>query len=106
MRFSPEKLLSKLPKPGNAEWTDGVPFENVFEKGNFTLEFFALSGGTDYQKPHEQDEFYIIASGTADLIIENERFECNPGDALFVQKGAAHRFENNSEDFATWVIFF
>jgi mannose-6-phosphate isomerase-like protein (cupin superfamily) len=105
MKFAPEKFLAELPKPANEKWKDGVWFTEVFAKGEFELEFFAPRG-TDYQTPHEKDEFYIITSGTADLLIEGEKFPCNIGDALFVEAKREHHFENISDDFATWVIFF
>lgn len=105
MKFSPEELLSKLPLPKNEKWKDGVWFSNVFSKGNFELEFFAPRG-KDYQTPHEKDEFYIIVNGSADLIKDSEVVNCQIGDAVFVAAGENHHFENISDDFATWVIFF
>jgi Mannose-6-phosphate isomerase len=105
MKYTPAEFLDRLPLPADEKWKEGVWFTNAFTKGNFELEFFAPRG-RDYQTPHEKDEFYIIVSGTADLLIENERFSCSPGDALFVPARAVHHFENMSDDFATWVIFF
>jgi mannose-6-phosphate isomerase-like protein (cupin superfamily) len=105
MKFETKDFLARLPLPADAKWKDGVWFTNVFSKGEFELEFFAPRG-QDYQTPHEKDEFYIIVSGTADLITENEIVKCQPGDAVFVAAGESHHFENISEDFATWVIFF
>lgn len=105
MKFTVDELLSKLPFPANEKWKEGVPFVSAFEKGNFTLELFAPRG-KDYQTPHDQDEFYIIASGTADLLVGEEKHSCKSGDALFVPALQEHHFENISADFATWVILF
>lgn len=105
MKFAVEDFLKKLPLPPDEKWKDGVWFTNAFTKGEFELEFFAPKG-TDYQTPHDKDEFYIVARGAADLLIENERFFCAVGDALFVPAQIPHHFENMSEDFAAWVIFF
>jgi mannose-6-phosphate isomerase-like protein (cupin superfamily) len=105
MKFSPEDFIAKLPLPANEKWKDGVWFANAFTKGDFELEFFAPRG-KDFQTPHEKDEFYIIVSGTADLIKENEKINCKIGDAIFVEAGENHHFEKISNDFATWVIFF
>lgn len=105
MKFTPEKLLTKLPLPATEKWKNGVSFMTVFRRRNLTLEFFAPRG-KDYQTPHEEDEFYIIVCGTADLIIETEKFECAVGDTMFVSAHAEHHFENMSSDFATWVVFF
>ena len=105
MKFSAKEFLGKLPLPADAKWKEGVWFTNAFTKNDFELEFFAPRG-TDYQTPHERDEFYLIVSGAAALVKENETVECRPGDAVFVAAGEIHRFENISDDFATWVIFF
>lgn len=105
MKFSIEEFEAKLPLPANEKWKDGVWFTNTFTKNDFELEFFAPKG-KDFQTPHEKDEFYVIVRGSAILVKEDERFNCEIGDALFVEAGVSHHFEEMSEDFATWVIFF
>ena len=105
MKFTAEEFLKKLPLPADEKWREGVWFAEAFTKGDFQLEFFAPRG-TDHQTPHDKDEFYIIAQGAARLIKETETIECGIGDAVFVAAGEAHHFENISEDFAAWVIFF
>lgn len=105
MKFSVGEFLEKLPLPADEKWREGVWFTNVFSKGDFELEFFAPRG-KDYQTPHEKDEIYVIASGSGEFIKENERMTFKTGDVLFVEAGVSHHFENFTEDFATWVIFF
>jgi mannose-6-phosphate isomerase-like protein (cupin superfamily) len=105
MKLTPEEFLAKLPLPANEKWREGVWFANAFSKGDFELEFFAPRG-RDYQTPHEKDEIYVVVSGAGEFVKENERINFKAGDILFVEAGVAHRFENFSEDFATWVIFF
>jgi mannose-6-phosphate isomerase-like protein (cupin superfamily) len=61
---------------------------------------------TDTQHPHVRDELYLIASGHGTFACAGERKSFEPGDALFVPGGVAHRFEDFSDDFAAWVIFF
>ena len=105
MKYTVEEFLAKLPLPADEKWKEGVWFKEVLAKGEFRLEFFAPRG-TDYQTPHDADEFYIVARGSGDLIIENERFSFQIGDALFVPAKVEHHFENFTDDFATWVLFF
>lgn len=105
MKFSAEELLAQLPLPANEKWKDGVPFLGVFSLGNFELEFFAPRG-KDYQTPHEKDEIYLIITGEGDFVKAGERMKFKAGDAIYVEAGIEHRFENFSEDFATWVVFF
>ena len=61
--------------------------------------------GRDAQGPHKQDELYIVISGTGSFVKNGERRRFRPQDVIFVEAGAEHRFENFSDDFATWVIF-
>lgn len=62
--------------------------------------------GEDQQTPHDQDEFYFVASGDADFFVSGEVRHVNAGDALFVPALAQHRFIDPSEDFACWAIFY
>jgi mannose-6-phosphate isomerase-like protein (cupin superfamily) len=105
VKFAVEEFLEKLPLPANEKWKEGIWDIEPLKKGNVTLVFFAPRG-TDYQTFHEEDEFYFIARGSGELIIENKVFSCSAGDAFFVPAFQNHRFENFSDDFATWAIFF
>jgi mannose-6-phosphate isomerase-like protein (cupin superfamily) len=77
----------------------------VLEHGTLTVEIYAPRG-TDPQQPHTRDEVYVILSGGGDFVLESERRPFAPGDVLFVPAKASHRFENFSEDFSTWVVFY
>ncbi len=105
MKFSIDEFLAKLPLPADEKWKDGVWDVEAFKKKNISLVFFAPRG-TDYQTFHDEDEFYFIVRGRAEIVIENERFACEIGDAFFVPAKTAHHFESFTSDFATWAIFF
>lgn len=60
----------------------------------------------DKQSPHDQDEVYIVASGTGVFALGEKRMACGPGDTFFVGAGARHRFEDFSDDLAVWVVFY
>jgi mannose-6-phosphate isomerase-like protein (cupin superfamily) len=62
--------------------------------------------GADPQTPHERDEVYVIAAGRAAFVRATERVAVGANDLLFVPAGMAHRFEEMSEDFAAWVLFY
>lgn len=80
-------------------------FIKLFEQGSMSIEYYAPVG-TDPQKPHLQDELYIISSGSGIFYRDGERVNINKGEILFVPAGMEHRFENFTSDFATWVIFY
>jgi len=60
---------------------------------------------TDAQTPHTQDELYIIQSGHGQFRKGEAVRAFGPGDVIFVEAGAAHRFEDFSSDFAAWAVF-
>jgi mannose-6-phosphate isomerase-like protein (cupin superfamily) len=63
-------------------------------------------GASDDQTPHKRDEIYVITSGTGTFVCGSECYTFQPGDAFFVEAGVEHRFENFTEEFSSWVIFF
>jgi mannose-6-phosphate isomerase-like protein (cupin superfamily) len=81
------------------------PFITLFKRGDFSVELYGPRG-TDKQEPHDQDEAYIVASGTGVFRRGDERVPFQPGDFLFAAAGVPHRFQEFSDDFQTWVIFF
>jgi len=93
-----EKAKAALAKESN-------PFVLLMKDREMSVEYFAPKD-TDTQTPHEQDELYVIASGSSDFVRENEVVSCKTGDVLFVPAAMVHRFQNFSDDFATWVIFY
>ena len=80
-------------------------FTVVMKHGDMSVEYYAPKI-KDLQTPHTQDELYFIASGKSMFMRENEKVMCQAGDVLFVPAGMIHRFENFSDDFATWVVFY
>lgn len=105
MKFTIDEMMKQLPFPVDEKWKEGVWDIEPFEKNNVKLVFFAPRNN-DYQTFHEEDEFYFIMRGNGELVIDNIRYACQTGDAFFVPAKVSHHFENFSEDFATWAIFF
>jgi len=79
-------------------------FAYVLKHGTMKLGLYAQTD-VDRQQPHAQDELYVIASGKADFLREDQRVACAQGDVLFVEAGVVHRFETMSPDFSAWVVF-
>ncbi len=84
---------------------DGALFQELFQHGSLSLEMYRPEK-IDLQKPHSRDEVYVVARGSGQFWLEGERVDFAAGDFLFVAAGRAHRFENFSDDFAVWVIFY
>jgi mannose-6-phosphate isomerase-like protein (cupin superfamily) len=75
-----------------------------FVRGTTSLGMYAPIK-EDLQQAHTQDELYFVISGSGIFVHDGERTAFEPGDALFVAAGTKHRFEQFTEDFATWVVF-
>lgn len=89
---------------------DGKRFAELFRHGTLTLEIYAPRE-SDPQKPHTRDEAYVVARGTGDFVCQDsqkkdQRVTFQPGDFLFAAAGVPHRFENFTDDFFTWVLFY
>jgi mannose-6-phosphate isomerase-like protein (cupin superfamily) len=104
MKTTVEEVLSRIPGPATVEWPTGERFAVGLAHGSMSVEYYAPVG-SDLQTPHEQDEVYFIHKGTGALVIAEERYSFEAGDCLFVGANVEHRFENFSEDFGTWVVF-
>jgi len=93
-----EALGRGLPPPGNL----AVP---IFSHGSIVVELYSPTG-TDRQQPHSRDELYFVARGTGTFFDGQQRRVVQPGSFLFVPAGQAHRFEDFTEEFVVWVVFY
>ncbi len=98
-RMTPEKALQVV-----RDSDDGL-YGVLLENGTMELGYYRPID-TDNQKPHTQDEIYIVQSGHGIFLRGDEKIKFAPGDALFVAAGIEHRFANFSKDFAAWVVFY
>ena len=105
MKVSISQALKRLPAEPTAKYPQGAPFVTMMAGGTMSVEVYAPKG-EDLQEPHSQDELYFIHSGTGQIVINGQEFDCAAGDAFFVAAGVKHRFENFSDDFVTWVVFY
>lgn len=77
---------------------------HALKHGTMEVEYYAPRG-SDTQKPHQRDELYVIIAGRGMFRNGGERQPFGPGDVLFVPAGVEHRFEDFTDDLATWAIF-
>lgn len=96
--MTPEKALAAI------EASDDGLYGVLLEHGTMELGFYRPVG-TDRQEPHEQDEIYIVLTGSGVFQRGDESIDFGPGDALFVPAGVEHRFVEFTEDLGTWVVF-
>jgi len=80
-------------------------FTTVLEHESMYVEIYQPDG-EDHQMPHDQDELYVVISGSGDFYNNGITKSFQAGDVLFVPAGDEHRFLNFTDDFKTWVIFY
>ncbi len=88
-----------------AKVKQGLPSAAVFEHGSLQVKMYSPSG-RDSQEPHTRDELYVIARGSGWFVNGPDRHPFQTGDVLFVPAGVVHRFEEFSDDFCVWVMFY
>ena len=77
----------------------------VFVDGDLEIGFTARPTNGP-QVPHLRDEFYIVAAGTGHYRVEDRVTSVGPGDLLFAAAHVPHGFEDFSDEFAIWVVFY
>jgi mannose-6-phosphate isomerase-like protein (cupin superfamily) len=83
----------------------GKEFVELFHHGSLAVEFYRPKK-VDRQQPHTRDEVYVVASGSGFFNCGGRRQPFQAGEVLFAAAGVEHRFEEFSDDFATWVFFY
>lgn len=77
--------------------------------GSWILELYEPEG-EDKQKPHQQDECYVVLEGSGVFVMDKEgegeeRLNFSAGDMIFVSAGVPHRFAEFGERMRAWVMF-
>lgn len=80
-------------------------FKELFAHGSLLVEMYKPEV-IDHQEPHTRDEIYVVAKGSGYFINGDHREPFEAGEVLFVPAGVVHRFENFTDDFCAWVLFY
>ena len=62
-------------------------------------------GGSDPQKPHQEDEMYYVVRGRAHMQVGAEDEAVAAGSVIFVEAGVEHRFHDIEENLELLVFF-
>lgn len=97
--FSIAVALRKL------ETVYGVRSVTMFEHIGMQVRMYAPRG-RDPQKIQTRDELYVVARGSGVFFDGISRRRFQTGDVIFAPAGCRRRFEDFTEDFAVWAIFY
>ena len=64
-----------------------------------------VAGGTDDQRPHGEDEIYVVQAGRARLVAGDASVAVGPRSVVYVPAGEVHRFVDVSEELEVLVVF-
>ena len=79
---------------------------NVLRSEHLSVGVYVLpAGGTDAQKPHEEDEVYYAVRGRAKFRAGSEDHAVAPGALLFVAPRQAHHFYEIEEELVLVVFW-
>jgi mannose-6-phosphate isomerase-like protein (cupin superfamily) len=104
MKISLQEHLAQLPLPATPAWPHGVWDIEAFKHGTLSVILYTPKV-EDLQSPHDQDELYVVLSGSGEMVMDAKRFAFKTGDTLFVPANVVHRFESFTDDLVTWAIF-
>ncbi len=97
--FGVDHLRSEMP-------AEAVDYREFLRVSTMSAGLYRLPAGSeDPQSPHAEDEVYVVIEGRATLTVDGERQAVGPGSVAYVAAGAAHRFEDISEDLVAVVVF-
>jgi len=83
LKASIHQALARLPAGHTDTYPGGAPFVGLLAGGTMSVEVLAPEGA-DLQQPFAQNAFYFIHGGTAQIIINEQRFNTAPGDVAVV----------------------
>lgn len=84
----------------------GERYREFLRAPSMSLGLYHLpKGGVDGQRPHGEDEVYLVVKGRASFTCEGRTMPAGEGDLLYVPARAEHRFHDVEEDLDLLVFF-
>ncbi|GGZ16732.1 hypothetical protein GCM10010387_06690 [Streptomyces inusitatus] len=84
---------------------DGAYLQFLRER-NMSVGLYALEAGElDTQRPHQQDEVYLVVSGRAAITVGPETTQVGRGSVIYVPAGVPHKFHHVTEALRVMVVF-
>jgi len=84
----------------------GEPWLEFERTASLSTGLYVLeTGEPDLQTPHNEDEIYVVMSGTARFVASGEPVDVAPGSVIFVAAHEPHRFEDVQGPLRLVVVF-
>jgi mannose-6-phosphate isomerase-like protein (cupin superfamily) len=84
----------------------GRPYLEFQRSADLSTGLYVLpAGGVDRQRPHTEDEIYLVLAGRATVRVGGEDRPVARGAVVFVAAGVEHRFHSIEEELQLFVAF-
>jgi len=84
----------------------GSLYHEFLRRPTLSMGLYVLpAGGADPQRPHGEDEVYLVLRGRGRIRVGAEDRAVEPGSVVFVAARAEHRFHAITEELAVAVFF-
>jgi mannose-6-phosphate isomerase-like protein (cupin superfamily) len=84
----------------------GATYVQHLATGDLSVGTYSLrAGATDPQRPHTEDEIYVVTAGRARFTGGEQTVDVAAGTVLFVPAREGHRFHDIAEDLTVLVLF-
>ena len=84
----------------------GRSYAEVLRVPALSAGVYELSAGSDdNQKPHSEDEVYVVLRGRAKATVNGQTVEMATGSMLYVAALVPHHFHDVEEDLTVLVLF-
>ena len=84
----------------------GRLYQEFLRAPSLSMGLYVLpAGGTDPQRPHSEDEVYLVLRGRGRIRVGAEDRAVEPGTVVFVPARVEHRFHDVTEELSLAVFF-
>ena len=85
---------------------DNQRWQEFLRVPSLSMGLYRLKAGqADEQRPHTEDEVYLVVSGKASFRAGGQEQAVAAGSLIFVERAAEHRFVDITEDLTVLVFF-
>jgi len=85
---------------------DGETETELMREVSFSLQVMRFEpGDEDPMHAHAEEEIYVINTGEATLVTEDESVAVAPGDVIHLGSGTDHKFTDFDGEFAVTVMY-
>ena len=99
-------MIVDIATPPAVSAKEPVVYDEAFATSEFRGGTYVLrAGAADPQKPHAEDEAYLVQRGRATFDLDGARTPVRAGHVILVPAGVPHRFVDIEEDLTLFVLF-